>query len=136
MQRYHTAQSSELKTQSFVKSGSILQQKSYLFSVRLIQFIQTFPSKPIFWKIVDQLLRSGTSIGANIHEARSASSAKEFIRFYEIALRSLYETEYWLNLLKDSQLVSKEKIDPFLKELIEVCKMLIASIKTLKKRNS
>ena len=136
MKNQNGAQSSELRTQSFVKSSSILQQKTYFFSVKLIQFIQTFPSKPIFWKIVDQLLRSGTSIGANVHEARSSSSAKEFIRFYEISLRSLYETEYWLNLLKDSQLIPEEKINPFLADLVEICKILIASIKTLKKKNS
>lgn len=82
--------------------------------------------------IINQVLRSGTSIGANIIEAQAASSKLEFKKFYEIALKSANETKYWLCLLRDSGIAAKETIDPLLNEVIELSKMLAASVITLK----
>jgi four helix bundle protein len=68
------------------------------------------PNKRSAWIIIDQLIRSATSIGANLIEARAASSRLEFKRFYEISLKSANETKYWLCLLRDARLAGKEKI--------------------------
>lgn len=106
--------------------------RAYRFSLQIIAFISTFPDKRIYWVIGDQLLRSSTSIGANIVEAKSSSSRREFIKYYEIALKSANETMYWLCLLRDSGLVSKESVAPVLKEAVELSKMIGSSLLTLK----
>jgi four helix bundle protein len=79
-----------------VKTG--LRERCFSFSIRMIKYVETLPEKRLYWIFSDQLLRSATSIGANIYEAKSASARKDFIRFYEIALKSANETTYWLGL--------------------------------------
>lgn len=106
--------------------------RAYRFSLQIIAFISIFPDKRIYWVIGDQLLRSSTSIGANIVEAKSSSSRREFIKYYEIALKSANETMYWLCLLRDSGLMSKESVEPVLQEAVELSKMLGSSLLTLK----
>jgi len=84
----------------------------------------------------NQLLRAATSIGANMVEAQAASSRRDFIKFYEIALKSSNETKYWVCLLRDSYPELKEKCAELLKEVNEVSNMLASSVLTLKgKRN-
>ncbi|MGD0036869.1 MAG: four helix bundle protein [Bacteroidota bacterium] len=85
--------------------------------------------------IIDQLIRSSTSIGANIIEAKSASSKKDFIRFYEYALKSANETNYWLALLRDALGVDKGIIHTYLQEVIELSKIIAACILKLKRRS-
>ncbi len=72
-----------------------------LFSVKIVGFIGKLTKRRIYYPILDQLLRSSTSIGANVIEGKSASSRRDFIHFYEIALKSANETKYWLCLLRD-----------------------------------
>lgn len=84
--------------------------------------------------ISDQLLRSAASIGANIVEAKSSSSKRDFIRFYEIALKSANETKYWLGLLKDATSFNKDKVNLLLTEVDEISKMLGSSLLTLKNK--
>jgi len=84
--------------------------------------------------ISDQLLRSATSIGANIVEAKASSSKRDFIKFYEIALKSANETEYWLGLLKDATQADKNKTNQLLVEVEEISKMLGSSLLTLKNK--
>lgn len=93
------------------------------------------PNRRTYWIIADQLLRSATSIGPNIIEAKSASSKKDFIRFYEISLKSANETKYWLGLLRDAVKVDKNKVKQFLKEVTEISNMLASSLLTMKKKN-
>ena len=114
-----------------------LKQKAYKFSLNIIQLTQAFPYKNPYKVIGDQLLRSATSIGANLIEARSSSSKKEFIRFFDISLKSANETIYWLELMKDSNLkeINTEKIDNLLKDLNEICSLLGKSLITLKGKN-
>ena len=76
-----------------------LQDRSFQLAVAIVRFCWILRKDPKFWAIADQLLRAGTSIGANIREARSAASKKEFAHFYDIALKSANETSYWLELL-------------------------------------
>lgn len=109
-----------------------LKSRSYGFSLMIIEFVNTLPNKRSAWIIADQLLRSGTSIGANIAEARGSSSRLEFKKFYQIALKSANESRYWLDLIKDSKLSQSENVSKIISELDEISKMLGSSIITLK----
>jgi len=109
-----------------------LKQRCYDFSITVIKFIEKLPRKRTFWIISDQLLRSATSIGANVVEAKSSSSRREFIKFYEIALKSANETKYWLELLRDAMEIPAREIEILLKECEEISKMLAKSLLTLK----
>jgi len=83
---------------------SNIRYRSYQFSLTIINFVSNLPEKKVYWITGDQLLRAATSIGANLIEAKSSSSKKDFIKFYEIALKSANETRYWLSLLKNAKL--------------------------------
>ena len=82
--------------------------------------------------LLNQVLRSGTSIGANIHEAKYASSRSDFINKLQIALKECYETEYWIELFKDTHIVTEEECKDLLARCNKVRKLLIASITTAK----
>jgi len=115
------------------KSNNI-RHRTYAFSLVIIDLVKNFPQHKIYMIFADQLLRSATSIGANLFEAKSSSSKKDFARFYEIALKSANETIYWLSLLKDSRLAETSKIDILLKETEEICKMIGASLITMRNK--
>ncbi|MFZ5366528.1 MAG: four helix bundle protein [Patescibacteria group bacterium] len=124
---------SNLKTQNQnLNLKSNLKYRAYKFSLMVIKFVSGFPEKKIYWIIGDQLLRAATSIGANIIEAQASSSKREFIKYYEIALKSANETKYWLCLLRDGNLVNKEEVGRILKEAEEISNMLGSSLLTLK----
>jgi len=128
-------ESSNLKSQnqnSKVKSD--LRERSFSYSVRSIKFISTLPEKRINWVLTNQLVRSATSIGANVIEAKSASSKKDFIRFYEIALKSANETIYWLRLLRDALSIDGNEIQFLTKEAEELSKIIAASLLTMKNK--
>ncbi|TSC51774.1 MAG: hypothetical protein CEO40_343 [Parcubacteria group bacterium LiPW_72] len=110
--------------------------RAYRFSIQIIKFVSQLPNQRIFWIITDQLARAATSIGANIIEAQAASSKKDFIKFYQIALKSANETKYWLCLLRDATEVSKKKIILLLEEANEIANILGASLLTLKGKRS
>jgi four helix bundle protein len=115
------------------KAKGDLKHRAYYFSVETLKFLEKLPTKRIFYSISDQLLRSATSIGANIVEAKSSSSKRDFIKFYEIALKSSNEVKYWLCLIRDSNLeMDRAKIQPLLNEVIEISNMIGAAILTLK----
>ena len=84
--------------------------------------------------LTNQLLRSGTSVGANIHEAQYAQGTKDFISKFEIALKECNESEYWLELLFEVKSISKEEFEAFQKDCIEIRRMLVSSVTTLKKK--
>ncbi|TSC55596.1 MAG: S23 ribosomal protein [Parcubacteria group bacterium Gr01-1014_18] len=115
----------------FIKHG-FLEKKGFDFSLMILRFIEKLPRKPGVWTISDQLVRSGTSIGANIIEAKASSSRLEFKRFHEIALRSANETEYWLLLLLELNVIDKKEVEILLNCAHELSKLLSASILKLK----
>ena len=106
--------------------------RAYKFSLEIIKFVNELPNKRAFWAIGDQLLRSATSIGANMIEAQASSSKREFIKFYEISLKSANETKYWLSLIRDSYTDFVHSCNKLIEENSEICNMLGASILTLK----
>jgi four helix bundle protein len=115
-----------------LNSKSNIRYRSYHFSLNIIKFDLSLPEKRIYWSIGDQLLRSSTSIGANLVEAQSSSSIKDFMRYYEIALKSANETRYWLALLKDSDLVNNQEILYLIDEAKQIANMIGSSLLTMK----
>lgn len=102
------------------------------FSIKILRFCEKMRVRRILWSVIDQLIRSATSIGANVVEAKSSSSRKDYLRFFEIALKSANETKYWLILIKESMSEFKEEAEQLLKEADEISKIIGASILTLK----
>ncbi len=85
--------------------------------------------------LLNQVLRSGTSIGANIHEANYASSKADFINKFQIALKECYETDYWLGLFRDTHMITEDEYKDMYAKCSKIRKMLIASITTAKNNN-
>lgn len=112
-----------------------LKQRTFIFSLNIIKFLETMPENYIFQTINKQLLRSGTSVGANIAEGQSAASRKEFINFYKIALKSANETKYWLDILANIHNKAFSVISSLQKETIEISKIIGKCIINLKKMN-
>lgn len=109
-------------------------KRLYNFVVKILKFIDKLPSDRITIVVVNQVIRSATSILGNYVEAQSAASKKEFTNYFNISLRSTKETMMWLVLLRDTGKVSKEEITEFLQELEELSKIFTASIITAKKK--
>ncbi len=116
------------------KFKSDLKQRCYQFGLSVVFLCDTLPNKRSVWVMDDQLIRSATSVGANLVEARATSSRLEFKRFHEIALKSANETQYWLCLLRDVKLCEETRIEPLLKEATEISKMLASGVLKLKNR--
>ncbi|HAI82712.1 MAG TPA: four helix bundle protein [Chitinophagaceae bacterium] len=109
-----------------------IRRRCYLFSLETIKFLKSRQWDQLSMILVRQLLRSATSIGANVVEAKNSSSRLEFKRFYEIALKSANETLYWLNLLKDGYELNDENLSFLLKEADELTRILAVSVLKLK----
>jgi four helix bundle protein len=112
-----------------------LKKKSYAFSLRIIKLYKHLSVKNSEYVLSKQVLRSGTSIGANITEANRAQSKLDFVHKLSIALKEADETEYWLNLLRDSDYITPSQAEALLSDCAEVQRMLIASIKTAKRNH-
>ena len=80
--------------------------------------------------LVNQLLKSGTSIGANIHEANYASSRADFINKFQIALKECYESEYWLELFRDTEMITAEEYSDIYNKCCRIRRLLIVSVNT------
>ncbi|WYL93594.1 MAG: four helix bundle protein [Gloeotrichia echinulata IR180] len=107
--------------------------RTKLFAIRVIKACCFLDEKPgVCRTLSKQLLRSGTSVGANVREAQSAQSDKDFIHKLEIALKEARETQYWLEILIESDLIEKYKFHSLLQEANEIGKILVASTKKLK----
>ena len=85
--------------------------------------------------LFNQLIRSGTSIGANIYEGNYASSKADFINKFQIALKECYETEYWLTVFKNTEYISSDEHIELFAKCSKIRKLLVASIKTAKSKN-
>ena len=114
------------------KSGS--QERTYWFTLKIIELIDKLPKETSTQIIAKQLLRSASSIGANIAEAKGSSSRKDFTNYFNYSLKSAHETVYWLGLLKDANKFDKEAIDSLVDELKEITRILGSSILTLKSK--
>ena len=115
-------------------SNSILRIKSKEFAKNIIFLCRKLKQSGVESALVNQLLRCGTSVGANVHEAQYAQGTKDFISKFEIALKECNESEYWLELLYETNSISKTEFDEFQKKCIELRRMLVSSVTTLKNK--
>ena len=104
-----------------------IKHRCFYFSKEVVLFVRSCKYEQVFNSLFDQLVRSSTSIGANVVEGASGSSKKDWIKFLIIALKSANETKYWLCLIRDTMQVSKEEINKLIIEAEEISK-IIASI--------
>lgn len=109
-----------------------LKEKSYGFALRIVNVYKHVIRENKEYVLSKQLLRSGTSIGANIAEANQAQSRPDFISKLSIALKETVETEYWLTLLRDSEFLTIKQADSLIEDCVELKKMLTSAIKTTK----
>ena len=107
-------------------------ERSKDFAVRIIKLAR-FLEKQKDFALTNQIIRSGTSIGANVHEAQSSESKKDFVHKMNIALKEARETEYWIDILIESEIVPKERLFDLKSEIEELIKMLISIVKTARK---
>ena len=115
-------------------SDSILRTKSKEFAKGIIFLCREMKQKNVESALTNQLLRCGTSIGANIHEAQYAQGTKDFISKLEIALKECNESSYWLELLYETNNINEEIFNKLQNQCIELRRMLVSSITTLKNK--
>ncbi len=111
-----------------------LKKRTKCFALRIIKLYISLPKRMEMQVIGKQILRSGTSVGANYREGCRARSIQEFIAKLGNSLQELEETAYWLELLIESDLVRKEMVELLLKETDELIAIFVSSINTAKKR--
>jgi len=115
-------------------SNSILRDSAKEFAKKIVFVCRDMKAKHKEAVLVNQLLRSATSIGANIHEAQYAQSSNDFISKLEIAQKECYETEYWLELLFETDCMDEKVYKPLLNNCGAIRRMLISSLKTIKSK--
>ena len=111
---------------------NILRDKSYKFALRIVKLYKHLAEEKKEYVLSKQILRSGTSIGANIAEGNQAQSKPDFIHKLSIAHKESFETEYWLCLLRDGEFITEKQAESLIIDCQEVQKILTSSIKTAK----
>lgn len=112
---------------------NLIQQKSYDFALKIIDLYRKL-CKANDFVLSKQVLRSGTSIGANVEEAQAGQSKADFISKMSIASKEARETNYWLRLLRDSGAIEKAEIESLLVESESIVKILTSIVKTARER--
>jgi len=119
-----------------MKTDNIIQQKSFVFAIRIINLYKYLSQEKKEFVISKQILRSGTSIGANIEESIGGQSEKDFLSKISIAYKEARETIYWIKLLTATDYLEQGLSDNLLKDAEEICKIIGKIQITIKKRNS
>jgi four helix bundle protein len=111
-----------------------LRQRTKRYALRIMRLSDSLPKKRSANVIAYQVLRSGTSVGAQYREALRARSDAEMISKFESVLQELDETAYWLELLMEDKIVAARKLEPLCRETDELTAIFVAAVKTLKQR--
>lgn len=111
---------------------SVLKEKSYAFAIRTVRLYQFLAKEHKEFVLSKQVLRSGTAIGALVREAEFGQSRADFASKMNIALKEANETDYWLNLLKDTDFLNEKMFQSLSNDCLELIKMLVATVKTVK----
>ena len=109
------------------------EQKSFLFAVRIVKLSKYLNADKHEYVLSKQLLRAGTSIGANISEAEQAQSRADFISKMNIALKEAAETNYWLRLLHATEYLTDKEFESIHSDCDELVKILVSSVRSSKK---
>lgn len=119
-----------------MKKDNIIQQKSFAFAIRIVKLYKYLCDEKKEFVLSKQLLRSGTSIGANIEESIGGQSEKDFLAKIAIAYKESRESVYWLKLLFETEYLNKDQFESVQKEAEEICKIIGKIQVTIKTRNS
>ena len=111
---------------------NVIKEKSYSFALRIVKMHKYIINNENELVLSKQVLRSGTSIGANIEEAFAGQSKKDFIAKLSISLKEAFETRYWLRLLRDSEIVEKRYITSVIDDCDELISIITKILKTSK----
>lgn len=109
---------------------NIVKEKSFDFAIRIVKLYKYLMEEKKEFVLSKQILRSGTSVGANINEAQQAQSKKDFLMKMNIALKECTETKYWIELLSATDYINQEQKDSIIKDCIELEKLLTSIVKT------
>jgi len=115
-----------------MKEGNVILEKTFLFGLRIIKTFQLLRAQKVERDLCLQLLKSGTSIGANVEEGVGGASKKDFINKFQIAYKEARETKYWLRLLMESELLGKEPAISLIKDCDEIIRILTAILNSSK----
>lgn len=115
-----------------MKNENIIRDKSKEFAIRIIKFYKYLNDERKEFDIARQILRSGTSVGANIRESEYAQSKADFIHKLSISVKEANETAYWLEILIESGLIEKQQVDSLYELNVELIKLLTSIIKSSK----
>ena len=110
-----------------------VRQKSYAFAVRIVRLCKHLANTKNEYIMSKQLLKAGTSIGANVAESEHAQSRPDFASKLNIALKEAAETDYWLQLLRETDYLSEKEFTSIMKDCKEIESLLASIVKTLKK---
>ena len=116
-----------------MKNSNPIYDKSFNFAIRIVKLYQYLKEEKQEYIMSKQLMRSGTSIGANISEAIQGQSRKDFISKLQISLKEAYESKYWINLLTETEYLNRLEEESLISDLAELIKLLVSIIKTTKK---
>lgn len=117
-----------------MRKENVIKTKSFLFSIRIVNLYKFLIQEKKEFVISKQLLRSGTSVGANVRESEHAESKADFIHKLSIALKEANETEYWLDLLKETDYLNESEYISVQENIKEILKLLVSIIKTTKQK--
>ena len=110
--------------------------RTFAFAVRVVKLCRTLEKKPgVSRTLANQLLRSGTSVGANLEESKGGQSRADFLAKVYIALKEARETHYWLRLLIASEIVAESQLEPLLDECDQITAILTTIVKKVRMRN-
>ena len=112
--------------------ANVIEDKSFAFAIRIVNLYKHLRDTKKELVLSKQLLRSGTSIGANVAEAQQAQSTPDFVSKMGIALKEASETKYWIRLLHSTEYLTKAETDSILNDCVELEKILVSIIKATK----
>jgi four helix bundle protein len=118
-----------------MKNNNIIQQKSFSFAIRIVNLYKYLTTEKKEFVLSKQLLRSGTSIGANVEESIGGQSEKDFLSKLSIAYKEARESMYWLKLLQATDYLNPEQAESLLADSEEICKIIGKIQITIKNRN-
>ena len=116
--------------------ASILKKRTQQFGLRIIKLVETLPQTPVTRVIGNQLLRSGTSVGANYRAACRGRSKAEFASKIGIVIEEADESLYWMEMLSEAKIILESKLSELMQEANEIIAIMSASVKTVRKNQS
>ncbi len=119
--------------ESKIKDYQDIEERTFLFAVRVIKMVNYLPKGPASWELGKQVIRSATSINSNIVQARAALSRLDFINHMRIARKEAKETKRWIEMIVASKLISEQKTKLLLEENEEIIKILVTIVKNAEK---